>query len=462
MFKKICAVLLIACISFAIPGVSRGETTKLTKWDLLTYWAPQVYQDVRQDKVLGYQYYAAGDQITKVNFDGDWDAGNSWDRIRDEQDQYGVLPAYAYCSYLETETHHFLGYYYYHAMDDAVIEADRHENDVEYVYICVEKNNGYGNFVVMVTKRHRELYAYYENDVLFEKTDGNHPKIFISSNGDVINSTLDFGAHGHSIYAYDPAKHNCSKYIGGDAIIYNVGPEAQYPVNINGQYEHAYTYKLLDIDEIWQRRFDIDTTDAATTTFETPYGKLNGRDEPAGGIFPWEKVYFYDPAAYFNEHYNVQSGTEYIVNPFTEEQDFLFDKEFGGEGGCPFCHMTSIDLDSRLSAFTIWTGERVDGLELRYKDGTVLSNGDVCTEQTLSLQDNEYIQQVYVCKGRAKGSERIFYIEVTTNRGRSISGGTKTNNSKTFTAPEGYCIIGFLGRAGNELDRIGPIYQKMK
>ncbi|MFD2804826.1 hypothetical protein ACFSYB_08150 [Litchfieldia salsa] len=55
--------------------------------------------------------------------------------------------------------------------------------------------------------------AVHASQTLFDQTNGKHPKIFISSNGDVINSSYEIGARGHSISAYDPKKHNNIRFM---------------------------------------------------------------------------------------------------------------------------------------------------------------------------------------------------------------------------------------------------------
>lgn len=56
------------------------------------------------------------------------------------------------------------------------------------------------------------------------------------------------------------------------------------------------------------------------------------------------------------------------------------------------------------------------------------------------------------------GHTRIFFARFTTSTGRTLAGGTQSGSSATFTAPAGWQIIGFHGRAGDELDKVGVIY----
>lgn len=313
LFLSCLLMISMFCTDFQITALASGQN----KEDVLNYWAPQVFQDLRQDKVLWHQYYPAGDMITNINYDGDWDAGNNWDNVP-RNGNYSMMKAYAYGIFLETKTHYFLTYCFYHAMDDAFFSADRHENDVEDVCLVIRKgqeNNGYGKFEVMETTIHSDRGEYTIDDVFFETTNGCHPKVFISSNGDVLNDQLDVNAKGHAIFAFNPDYHTKDKVIGDDAIIYNVGDIAQAPTNIDGEFSNSYYYKILSIDEIWNRRYEI----GDYNTFES-YGTLNGRDEAVGGCFGWNSQSFNDPATYYNNKYNLlQNGpvsSYYLYNPY--------------------------------------------------------------------------------------------------------------------------------------------------
>jgi len=58
-------------------------------------------------------------------------------------------------------------------------------------------------------------------------------------------------------------------------------------------------------------------------------------------------------------------------------------------------------------------------------------------------------------------SNRVSFINLTTNLGNVVSGGKTSNASMTFNVPVGYAITGFIGAADDEIDRLGCIYQKL-
>lgn len=56
----------------------------------------------------------------------------------------------------------------------------------------------------------------------------------------------------------------------------------------------------------------------------------------------------------------------------------------------------------------------------------------------------------------------ISYISLTTNLNNVISAGKLNRyNQKTFEAPEGYAISGFIGYSSNVIDKLGCVYQKI-
>ncbi len=291
--------------------VAPDEPEVPTRLEVLQYWAPQVYHDTRNDTTFFYRFYESQDMITKVNFDGDWYAGNNWENFPRNGD-YSKMIGNAYCSFIETDTHFFLGYQYFHATDDAVIEADRHENDMEDVYICIRKGSDpsdYGTFKALISNRHGDMQKYTGSDLYFN---GSHPKIFISSNGDVVNGDWDTGAHGHGIENYRPGDHN----VGDDGIIYNVADVGEAPTECGGgAFSHAYDYGLVEIDELWSRRNIYNNY-----PFKG-YGSFGADGQDAGAHAPWSNQYFQDPAAYFASNFSflLSEGAYdygYVHNPY--------------------------------------------------------------------------------------------------------------------------------------------------
>lgn len=80
---------------------------------------------------------------------------------------------------------------------------------------------------------------------------------------------------------------------------------------------------------------------------------------------------------------------------------------------------------------------------------------------TLTLANGEHIVAVRVDKGTYNGSDRVFYLSVLTNTGRTLAAGTQTASTTTFSVQNGFTgAVGFYGSAGNGVDKIGVIWGK--
>lgn len=163
-----------------------------------------------------------------------------------------------------------------------------------------------------------------------------------------------------------------------------------------------------------------------------------------------------EQGAQLSDHFPVSAVFQYAANPAVQ-----LSSAFGGSGGTAFNQLHYLPAQAALTEVAISSGSRVDGLRLTFSNGIVLSAGGVSSSgfQALSLSPGEYIAQVTLSKGMRNGGERIFYLSVTTNLGRSLSGGVQTASSQTFTAPAGWKVAGFFGKAADELDRLGVIYK---
>jgi endonuclease/exonuclease/phosphatase family metal-dependent hydrolase len=131
--------------------------------------------------------------------------------------------------------------------------------------------------------------------------------------------------------------------------------------------------------------------------------------------------------------------------------------QFGGSGGTPF---TDVDrVGPALSSVTVRSGSRIDQVSLTLANGTVLGHGGSGgTARTLTLGAGEYLTSATLSAGTRNGGLRIFGITLRTNLGRTLTGGTATSNAVTYTAPSGYRIAGFAGRAGSEVDALALVY----
>ena len=102
---------------------------------------------------------------------------------------------------------------------------------------------------------------------------------------------------------------------------------------------------------------------------------------------------------------------------------------------------------------------RIDQVNLTLSNGTSFVHGGTGgTAKSLTLNSGEYVKSVKLCSGKYNNTTRIFYAKYTTSSGRTLTGGTTTSTTVTYTAPDGWKIVGFHGRCGTNVDKLGVIY----
>nr|KAE8924957.1 hypothetical protein PF009_g24818 [Phytophthora fragariae] len=137
----------------------------------------------------------------------------------------------------------------------------------------------------------------------------------------------------------------------------------------------------------------------------------------------------------------------------------------GGPHGTRFTDVGVAAADQTVSSISIRAGNRIDGVALEVSDPTesTLSHGGTGGSLTrLHLASGEHITSMEVHWGKKKDRTRIFYLKFQTNNGLSVEGGTPTGSSATMTAPEGYQLSGFHGRAGDSIDALGAIFTRIE
>jgi hypothetical protein len=89
------------------------------------------------------------DFLTRFDFDGDWRGDNNWDNL-----DAGSSQGYVHYAAVETATHVFLHYNFFHARDysDNCVAGSCHENDNEGIILTVQKDGSeFGRLQVMET-----------------------------------------------------------------------------------------------------------------------------------------------------------------------------------------------------------------------------------------------------------------------------------------------------------------------
>lgn len=173
-----------------------------------------------------------------------------------------------------------------------------------------------------------------------------------------------------------------------------------------------------------------------------------------------EDTYFTDAKGnQLSDHYAISSNFS-----FTKSSSLFYSDLIGGSGGSAFNFLRSTAVStSSPTSVTLKGASRLDSIAMQYADGTTLVNGGTGgTAATLTLNSGEFITSAVVYKNSYKGSDRIFYLELTTNQNRKVAAGTKSGTSYTLSAPSGSYVAGFLGRGGDNLDKLGLIFKTLQ
>jgi hypothetical protein len=125
--------------------------------DLALRYAPIHQQAVHTQG--GHALGGAADYITRFDFDGDDDARNNWEHAGEAR---FPLAAYAYYSVVETQSHWFVTYMFFHPRDwSSTFFETEHENDSEGLMLVVARDGTkLGALRAAVTVAHSDFYSY--------------------------------------------------------------------------------------------------------------------------------------------------------------------------------------------------------------------------------------------------------------------------------------------------------------
>ncbi|KAI1506461.1 endonuclease/Exonuclease/phosphatase [Biscogniauxia marginata] len=134
---------------------------------------------------------------------------------------------------------------------------------------------------------------------------------------------------------------------------------------------------------------------------------------------------------------------------------------WGGPHGSWFSDVPALAAKTapKAGVLTFRGAERLDSVGLTLTDGTTFAHGgDGGDVATLTLASGESWTAANLCQGKKSDETRNFYIQATTSAGRTLEAGTSTTDCATFTAPDGWAIVGFLGQDGDEVDQLAFVY----
>jgi hypothetical protein len=217
--------------------------------ELALRWAPIHHQDVHRNGV--HALGGAADFITAYDFDGDDDASNNWDRAGDLRH---ALAAHAYFSVVETSTHWYVTYLFFHPRDwSSTFLETEHENDSEGMLMAVARDGSrFGALRAVVTVAHADFYSYVPAGSAW--TSG-------AENVDGQLSFQTFAGVPHPITAQQAETHALKAWpyfaIEREGLVYYPSlVDAEVPENTN---DRSVLYRLHDVFEasgLWQRRHE--------------------------------------------------------------------------------------------------------------------------------------------------------------------------------------------------------------
>ncbi|MCB9133821.1 MAG: hypothetical protein H6636_00230 [Anaerolineales bacterium] len=338
-----------------IPVLAACRTPTPSPAELALHHAPIHYQDT--DNTL-----AEADYLTRFDYDGDWDALNNWENL-----ETGDLSGAVYFSVVETCTHWFIVYGFYHPRDWTDTIEQEHENDMEGLLEIVRKDGGkFGTLEGMVTVFHNDFYSFTPTNSRFR--DGEQ-----DIDGEIAWDSIWFTPHpltsaeaeGHGLKIWPLAGH----FQGDrdqDGVIYFPSEDApEIPRNGN---DRAVNYQLISFfapDGFWSRQLSEATTARDDALTFATWGTLKGDDDGGCGHgpsvckfdaahLPWEWDDHNDDPIQPGEmaldpanlvlHYFGNLGefsTVYVSNPYLEGL-----REAGfGEKNLPWGWPEGLDLD---------------------------------------------------------------------------------------------------------------------
>ncbi len=273
MLRRVAAVgCTLACVAALASMMPSRASAAPSDHELALRWAPIHYQDTDSSN------YDA-DYLSAVDFDGDWDMLNNWEH---QDDNPSWLKGAVSYSVVETSTHWFIVYAFFHPRDwtDAPDPFDnlQHENDMEGVLLTVRKDGStYGTLDAMVTVAHDNFYSYVPAGSAYssgrESVDGS---VRLRTYNAYAHPTTRQEAKGHGAYAWGGGS-----FPGDDGIIYYPSTGADAP---SGGNDRSVSYRLVGVFDaagMWARRANS-ITFASFGTFRGNNGEDNAANAPWG------------------------------------------------------------------------------------------------------------------------------------------------------------------------------------
>jgi len=239
--------------------------------EIALYHAPVHYQDTDDTR-------PEADFVIRFDYDGDWDALNNWENL-----ETGDLSAWVYYSVVESCTHWFIVYGFFHPQDWTDTIEQEHENDMEGLLTIIRKDGSdYGKLEGMVTVFHNDFYSFIPKDSPLAKgeqdIDGEiswQPVMLVP------HPKTSQEAEGHGLKAWPFAGHFRGT-PGEDGVIYFPSQDAEVP---SAGYDDYVPYRLIDFfapEGLWERQLQEARMDYTDSLTYAEWGTLKGDPEGDG------------------------------------------------------------------------------------------------------------------------------------------------------------------------------------
>ncbi|KAG5634706.1 hypothetical protein H0H81_001044 [Sphagnurus paluster] len=205
------------------------------------------------------------------------------------------------------------------------------------------------------------------------------------------------------------------------------------------------------VDKMFTRSSAAVTFDKTTFTNEH-YAFVDGKGEP------------------LSDHYPISSRISWKLSSSIRLGDPV-----GGPHGDPYNDIPrvlggSLASVAKLTSITIRGAKRVDGISYTVQNPngastTTTHGGNGGDPTTLNLNAGERVVKVEACSDTYSGRTRVFFLKLTTSSGRTLQNGKASGDCATSTIPTDagaggaqWGLVGFWGRDGNEMDRVGALW----
>lgn len=318
--------------------------------------APIHYQDTDSDR-------PKADYITSFNYDGNWIGRDNWDNLNQ-----GDLTAKVYFSVVESETHWFISYLFFHPQDwdDVGAPHNEHENDMEGCLVFCRKNSGdKGQVEGIVTQAHGKWYTYYnENTTVRPKASRNDKKLVMEEIDGFERIKTTQESKGHGCYAFGHIEKTGSlTYYTPDFTDVNIHDGIIYYPHINQPEEPAsgwepkVHYTLVDVfgnQGVFTRQITESINPQSKITYHN-WGVFRGdesggcgdgwdtcSENAAGAPWNWNTtigrgMMAFDPAAFVKAYFKNlgQFSETYISNPYLQKLEQAGFDQNNRPGGMP-------------------------------------------------------------------------------------------------------------------------------